>query len=307
MVNHNKVKAIVSQIEGFLSPTIATSTVNIRTDFAPWFDVASAFNNLGMCVLPAVNADQTSNQQLVASALYGRTLTSFQATYILTERGMLADARTVVRAAAETVIVLCAVVKNPTVCDSLIVRHFWHHRKLRNAWLNDPQVRSKMTPQEFDAVKAMIADADTSHPQAKEQSRDPVNIEELAKKADRMVLYNAVYRATSGDAAHTSIDALNRHVRADAQGNVQGLKFGPEVCDLPATLSDAISVLGYALDAVIELFQLSKFGDDLAKCVASRKALGVPGEYRPDSRTAGATTRPARCSISSDPSSARSS
>lgn len=307
MVNHNKVKAIVSKIEGFLSPTIATSTVNIRTDFAPWFDVASAFNNLGMRVLPAVNADQTSNQQLVAATLYGRTLTSFQAAYILTECGMLADARTVVRAAAETVIVLCAVVKNLAVCDSLIDRHFWHHRKLRNAWLNDPQAVAEMTPQEVDAVKATIVDADTRRPQAKELKNDPVSIAVLAEKAGVIVLYNAVYRSTSGDAAHTLIDAMNRHVRADAQGNIQGLRFGPEVRDLPATLSDAMAVLGYALSAVIELFPLSKFGDDLAKCIASRKALGVPGEYRPDSRTAGATTRPARCSISSDPSSARSS
>lgn len=290
MVNHNKVKAIVSQIEGFLSPTIATSTVNIRTDFAPWFDVASAFNNLGMRVLPAVNADQTSNQQLVAAALYGRTLTSFQATYILTERGMLADARTVVRAAAETVIVLCAVVKDPAVCDLLIDRHFWHHRKLRNAWLDDPQARAEMTPQEVDAVKAMNADADTSRPQAKELKRDPVKIVDLANDAGLVVLYNTVYRATSGDAAHTSIDALDRHIRADAQGNIQGLKFGPEVHDLPATLSDAMSVLGYALNAVTELFPLSMFGDDLAQCIASRKALGVPGEYSSGSRTAGATT-----------------
>ena len=280
----------MSKNEGFLSSTIATSTVNIRMDFAPWFDVAKSFNDLGMRILPAVNADQTSDQQLVAAALYGRTLTSFQAAYILTERGMLADARTIVRAAAETVIVLCAVVKDPAVCDSLIDRHFWHHRKLRNAWLNDPQAVAEMTPQEVDAVKATIADADTSRPQAKELKNDPVSIAALAERAGVIVLYNAVYRATSGDAAHTSIDALNRHVRADAHGNIQGLKFGPEVRDLPATLSDAMSVLGHALSAVIELFPLSKFGDDLAKCIASWKALGMPGEYRPGSSRAGAAT-----------------
>ena len=88
---------------------------------------------------------------MVSAALYARTLTSFQAAYVLTERGMLADARTVVDAVAETAIV-CA----------------------------------------------------------------------------------------SGDAAHTSIGALNRHIRADAQGNILGLKFGPDVGDLPATLSDGI-------------------------------------------------------------------
>ena len=98
--------------EGFLAPSLASSIANIKRDFAPWFGAAEAFVSLGMQVLPAVKADQTSYQQLVAAALYGRALTSFQAAYVLTERGMLADARTVVRAAAETAIILSAVVKD---------------------------------------------------------------------------------------------------------------------------------------------------------------------------------------------------
>lgn len=271
----------MSQSEGFLSSALSTSIVKIRKDFAPWFDVAESFNNLGMRVLPAVKADQASNQQLVAAALYGRTLTSFQAAYVLTECGMLADARTVVRAAAETAIVLSVVVKDAAVCDLLIDRHFWHHRKLRNAWLNDPQAVAEMTPQEVDAVKTTIADADKSHPKVKQLTGDPVAIAALAQQAGVMALYNAVYRSASGDAAHTSIDAMNRHIREDTHGDIQGLKFGPDVSDLPDTLSDAMSVLGHALHAVLEFFPLQQFSDDLARCIASWKALGVPSEYKP--------------------------
>jgi hypothetical protein len=106
----------VSQNEGFLSPALSGSIANIRADFAPWFDAVTAFNTLGMRVLPNVKADQSSNQQLVVAALYGRVLTSFQAAVLLAERGLLADARIVVRGAAETAIVLVAVEKDEAVC-----------------------------------------------------------------------------------------------------------------------------------------------------------------------------------------------
>ena len=272
----------MSQNEGFLSPDLATSIANIRRDFSPWFGVAESFVKLGMRVLPEVKAGQTNNQQLIAAALYGRALTSFQAAYVLTERGLLADARTVVRAAAETTIVLSAVVKDAKVCDLLVDRHFWHHRKLRNAWLNDPQAVAEMTPEQIDAVKATLAEADASHPAAKQLKADPIEIATLAQQSGVTALYNAVYRTTSGDAAHTSIDALDRHINADEDGNIQGLKFGPDVRDLPATLSDGISVIGHAIHAVLDLFQLEQFNDDLSRCTASWKALVVAGESKPE-------------------------
>ena len=96
-----------------------------------------------------------------------------------------------------------------------------------------------------------------------------------------MALYNTVYRSTSGDAAHTSLDALNRQIRVDASGDIAGMKFGPSSDDLSVTVSDAISVLGFALHAVADLFQITGLIDELATGVAEWKALGVPADYKP--------------------------
>ena len=98
------------------------------------------------------------------------------------------------------------------------------------------------------------------------------------------VLYNVIYRAASGDGAHTSIDGLNRHVRADQLANVVGLKFGPDVSDLAETLSDSMSLLAFATDAILALFSVPQFAVESSDCVAKWKALGTPGDYRPPSR-----------------------
>jgi Family of unknown function (DUF5677) len=264
-------------ISGFLSPDLAISIVRIRQQFAPWFQVGSSFSALGMKVLSVLNPDKANNQKLVAAATFGRALTSYQSAYILAERGLLADARTVVRAAAETAIFLSALSQDASVADILIERHFFHHCKLRAAWLDDPQAIAEMTPEQVAAINASIAEIDKEHPNLK---RDPLVLSTLAGKGPFIALYNAVYRVASGDAAHVSLDALNRHIRADAAGDIEGLKFGPEVEDLPDTLSIAISILALALYSVLELFSVEKFNDELGRCMTAWKDLGIPSEYK---------------------------
>jgi hypothetical protein len=130
-----------------------------------------------------------------------------------------------------------------------------------------------MTPHEIEAIKATITEADLNYPKAKELKADPMAIASLAQCAGLTVLYNVIYRPISGDAAHTSIDSLDRHIQADVNGEIEGLKFGPEVNDLPQTLSDAILVFMHALYAALELFPSPKFSDDLEKCVEPWKTL----------------------------------
>ena len=263
----------MSKSQGFLAESLSLSITGIRRDFASWFETAAAFNELAMTVLPELRCDAMSNQQMVAAPLFGRALTSFQATCLLAERGMVADARAILRTASETVIILCAVAKDASVCDLLVDRTFWHHRKLRLAWLNDPEAMAQTSCAEADAVRAVVRDIESTHPRVVQMKGDPVSIDALARKAGVLVLYNTVFRASSGDGAHTSLDPLNRHVRSDAAGSILGLRFGPEVAGLASTISDSISALAFALSAAVELFAVPAFQPELERCVATWKSL----------------------------------
>lgn len=189
--------------EGFLSSEISRSVSKIHDGFPLWFEVANSINELGMRILPLLQPVKTNDQQLLVAALYGRALTSFQSAYILAERGLTADARTVVRAAVETTVV-------------------------------------------------------------------------LALKTGLLWLYNSVYRPTSGDSAHTSLQTLERHVQADEASEIQGLRFGPDVANVCDTLSAAISTLLPAIKASITLFHVPQFGPELDACTEAWKSLGIP-------------------------------
>jgi hypothetical protein len=103
---------------------------------------------------------------------------------------------------------MAALSKDESVGDLLVKRHFYHHRKLRTAWLSDPRAVAEMTAEQVDAVKSAIADIDKNHPESK---RDPFVLGKIEGDGQLIALYNAVFRAASGDAAHISLDALNRH------------------------------------------------------------------------------------------------
>jgi hypothetical protein len=261
--------------EGFLSSEISRSVSKIHDRFPQWFKAANSINELGMRILPLLQPVKTNDQQLLVAALYGRALTSFQSAYILAERGLTADARTVVRAAVETTVVLNAVVRDPSVSDLLVLRHQWHNRKLLKSWIDDPQAVAAMSAAQLTEFKAAIASIDFTHPCVKDRG-DPLIIASLALKTGLLWLYNAVYRPTSGDSAHTSLQTLERHVQADEASEIQGLRFGPDVANVCDTLSAAISTLLPAIKASITLFHVPQFGPELDACTEAWKSLGIP-------------------------------
>jgi hypothetical protein len=83
------------------------------------------------------------------------------------------------------------------------------------------------------------------------------------------VLYNMIYRWTSGGATHVTINALDRHVTAEPNHRlpypsiIQGgqlrsqaltLTFQPETRDLVLCLSGATSAILHAMDALGQIF-----------------------------------------------------
>lgn len=125
--------------EGFLSSEVSLSGSRIHAIFLQWSKVADSLNELAMRILPSLQSAKDSDQPLLVVTLYGRALTSFQSAYILAKRGLTADARTVVRAAVETTVVLNAIVQESTMSDLLVLRHQWHDRKLLESWAYDSQ------------------------------------------------------------------------------------------------------------------------------------------------------------------------
>jgi hypothetical protein len=261
----------------FLSQGPDAFTPHAHKLFAQSFDFAKLLSDLGMRALKGIEPATNDNQQFIAAVLFGRALTSFQAAYILTERGLVTDARGIVRNLVETSVILEALIKDKGVIDLLESRHYWHRRKLLNSWLTDPEIAGVMSQEARDGFKARIAEIDALDPTAKTRG-DPVNIAALAQKCSLLAVYNTVYRMHSGDSAHTTFDALERHVHADDKGEVIALSFGPELDEIPDTLAGAISCILSCLRAVVIFFGLSELDIPIAEALGSWQSLGAASD-----------------------------
>jgi hypothetical protein len=271
---------------GFLGDT-SRIVRNIRADFAPWFDIVERLNRLAMRLLPQLRPPVENHQLILWCSLYGRAVMSVQAAALLAERGQCADARTIIRAATETAITLGALIVDEAVIDLLLRRHAYSYRAIRNAWLNDPRAVGQMTEEQIASVRQAIVEVEREFPALRDMRGDPFKIEQVARIAgdEALALYNAIYRPTSTDAAHTSFEALNRHFKLGDDGSISGLNFGPNVSDLAGTLSAMASNLAYVIYVAIRAFGLREaYEPELGGLVGSLKALGTPDEYRPPSR-----------------------
>jgi hypothetical protein len=83
-----------------------------------------------------------------------------------------------------------------------------------------------------------------------EENKDPsVKWETAADAAGFKGIYDAIYRTTSADSAHVTLDALSRHLGDGYQQGNYTVEFGPSEQDLAETLTLAIGAMSHCLMA----------------------------------------------------------
>jgi hypothetical protein len=175
----------------------------------------------------------------------------------------------------ESTIVLGAVVADPEVIHLLVARHIVNERNLVAAWLDDSQAVESTSPENLERLKARLAENRADNPDVR---RDPINIQLLAKTGNLLWLYNTAFRVLSGDATHTSVLALDRHVKTDAAGEIVALRFGADEKEVPDTLSIAMPALLNSIHTAINLFGLTRYQPQLDDVLAKWRTLAAPAE-----------------------------
>jgi hypothetical protein len=111
----------VFETHGFLSDEIDTFRTVVRTKnpYRQWFEFAGELNLYGSEAIRAHRFNERDTQRMTISALFIRSHQSLQVAMILIERGMIADARTVLRTLVEGAIAQIALAADAGVIDQL--------------------------------------------------------------------------------------------------------------------------------------------------------------------------------------------
>lgn len=181
---------------------------------------------------------------------------------------MPADALTLVRSCAESAIALGGVAYDKAFIEALISGYNKHRKTFINTYLGDPSLSSELTNEQKEYGKALVEQLNAGAPQG-------FTWDALAKKPEIGMadLYNTVYRSTSGDAAHATLLALDRHVCTNTEGKLERLVFQPDARNVEQTLSMAACSL---LHAVEKLNQVIPVGGAVAEYMKRWSALALP-------------------------------
>ena len=152
-----KVLAMTFKTDGFLSPTMEEFRTSLRKvpAYKLWLEFAEELNRLGWDMLEDHETPTTDNQRLIISVLFIRAHQSFQAAITLVERGMLADARVVVRSGVEGAMALNVLANDATFDMQLIEAHLHNQRRTARIVLNTPEYRSGYAATEIAQLKML--------------------------------------------------------------------------------------------------------------------------------------------------------
>ncbi|VIO70470.1 hypothetical protein CI1B_31240 [Bradyrhizobium ivorense] len=206
------------EVDGFFSRDLELFQRAVRTT-APtkaWFDYALDLNRIGFDLLRNATTARSENAAFAIHGLFVRVHQSFQSALLLAERGLVGDARAVLRSGVEGTIAIYALHPDATFIDRLIEAHHYNQRKAARVLLDDPAYLAAYKAGDVAAMKAVVSSVDAMEKTKGAKFRD-INWADVALKccAD---LYQLMYRSLSSDGTHTTLNTLDRYVLADAKG-----------------------------------------------------------------------------------------
>jgi hypothetical protein len=231
--------------DGFLAEPLPDIRAVVRKKYGDWRDLLDRANRLAVANQHSIVVHQNNNVERYAAVLFIRTLTTVQASVLLLEKGLLSQARTLLRSAMETQFSLTAIAKHPNFIDQLIDGHAAEQKRAAGnirLWTH-PELKR-------------IAEAEISSGRWKsiqENSAKRLKTIDIAKKAGLEDWYWTVYMVFSWSAHGAALD-LGRHVVKGADGEATGFRNEPDVEDQESSWLCAIEILWNAMNSLSLVF-----------------------------------------------------
>ncbi|ESS72917.1 hypothetical protein MGMO_43c00260 [Methyloglobulus morosus KoM1] len=220
----------------------------VRNQYLNWRELLLQLNEQCVVTQHKLSINVNEPRELLGGALFARTLASSQAAILLLEYGLLAQAKTVLRSALESLFALAAIEAKPALALKLAQSHEANKASLADKiiqWEN-PDLKA--------SISALIAEAELD--KIKSNQSEKFNTYQLADHAGMKDYYLSTYVLLSFP-AHASVVDLIYHLITDDYGNVIGLKNEPLLDKQEFTWAIAIEIQLLAAKAVKGIFGIN--------------------------------------------------
>ncbi len=267
--------------KGFLGTAIDEFSKSVQLQYARFFQLSCQINELAHATNFELQVHNRDPQEYLTATLFLRLLNGFEATVILGAKGLLFEAKVVLRSVIETLLILKLLCKE----EAFALEYLGSSKVQSLKWMNiahesqDPNfesVRQYATPKVMEALRKEI----------EQHGLKKLEVEPIARRADLHYIYNSQYRLLS-EQVHCLPISLDPFMVTNQEGELASFDWGPKHEDLDFIIFTNVQMLLIALVSVTKLFSLDKSGE-LKKIDDVLTALApLLGKMKPDSKTAG--------------------
>jgi hypothetical protein len=242
--------------------------------FKAWFDYALRLNRLGYEML--LSWDTLTSREIIAlNGSFVRVHNSFQSALILAERGLVSDARGVLRTAVEWAIAIHALAKDGGFLEQMVeARHHAERTFARESlkFNNHPSAETLVK------LNKAIEDADAFEASKSRKLKGIVWEQVAVAPHLHQLLYQAFYRDLSSDGTHATISSLERLLNVEEDGQITAIKAGPDTNGLVELLAQACLVFIVSAEACAKANGQDEIVAALDRAVAEYHAVDGRGD-----------------------------
>lgn len=240
-------------MDRYLGQDPASVIAHLRGRAPDWFGHAEAIAGYASSLLQRLKVHRGNVRELLASLLFQRIAAGFEAVLVLAERGMHTQGLVQRRSMLEALFVLGAIFQKPDFVDRFLAADnarvlgvYKHISRL------PPEIQAALEPE----ITLPLIEAKITEFRGRAGASKGPSAAEYAKAADLETYYLTDY-SFSSEAAHSVAKDLERHIHVDEEGDVIGMRWGPE--DIPAS-ELLMLAMDYALMACFAVEQLFGIG-----------------------------------------------
>jgi hypothetical protein len=189
-------------------------------------------------------------QEVFGAALFIKLLADVQAAVLLLERGLSSQARSLLRVAIETLIILGKLSKSHEFVEALIRLGEQQRLKLVRAIQRNPSpdldsLKSEISEEIIHDIEQIVGDISNE------------SLEQWARELGLLQLYDVGYRLFSND-VHSKPRALEHYLKVNEDGEYAVINWGPQLSDdIEGEFLEAARILTVALSFVNAVFRLN--------------------------------------------------
>lgn len=238
-------------VNGFLDDDIQTWIEKHRTENQALFDTCHEINRIGQTHLFRLNIHSGDIQDVLLALLLVRALSSFQGSLLLIERGMLYEAKVLLRTHIELLFRIKAVADEPEIATAYVLEDEIHRRRFINKF---KKLQDSISDEDGGmGLDALLEGIDQS---IKDNEIKPLQAQWFAHKAELNDLYNSAYSVFSSS-VHANVRDLQECVVTDDEGNITEFLYGPDVGNLAPLLLTGGETMILILVSISKVFDLS--------------------------------------------------